>query len=290
MNTAETTVPLFNPEAVSHARRIVNWTFGTLTVAFAVGGAEPQAIITGLSWFLIDRALTQKSKPWKPTKKPRNPIRKAEWLAGISGFLLAVIVIKLHPLVGFLAAWGAAVGMRKLLSSPTFRGADDGLMPVVQPPVPPTVAPVAPPAPPAAVAVDAPSVKVEPALIVAARADIERLRNAATKLGEAEVISQVNAVAESLNATLTAIAEDEEKTASARTLLSVHLPAAADLTEDFAAAPKSARTTTLRNRFKQLIGSLSERSDALHERFVGREARKLDVKMEVLKKRLEEDY
>lgn len=285
MTTIETPFAGFNPDAVAHAKRISNWAFGGLTVVLALSGAEPQAILTGVSWFLFNRALSVKPRADNLTIKKRNPIKSAAVMTGLAAFLIVCIVLKMGPILGLLAAWGAGVGMSRLLRSPTFNAAQSTELQV------PPAAPVANPVPPAISTQQASAAApAEPAIIIAARAEVERLLAAAGKLNEAETFTRLTAVAVSLNATLDAIAQDEEKTASARTLLSVHLPAAADLTEDFASAPPSARTTELRERFKQLIGSLSERADALHERFVGREARKLDVKMEVLKKRLEEDY
>lgn len=292
MSTIESTLPVFNPEAIAHAKRICNWTFGGLTVVLALSGAEPQAVLTGVSWILVNRALSLKTAVNTTAFKKRNPIKSAAVLTGVAAFLLTALVLKLGPIIGLLAAFGAGVGMRKLLLSDVFRA---GTLSQLSPPPAPPKGTSVPPELVIVAAVPANgeatvAAAVEPAIIVAARAEIERLLAAAGKLKEVEMLRQLTGVADSLNQTLNAIAQDEEKTASARTLLSVHLPAAADLTEDFAKAPKSARTKELRERYKQLIGSLSERADSLHERFVGREARKLDVKMEVLKKRLEEDY
>ncbi len=286
-NTLETSHSDFNPDAILHAKRVSNWAFGGVTLVLALSGAQPAAILTGASWYLFNRALSVKAGFKRKSGKPRNPIKSASVMTGVAAFLIVGMVLKMGPIIGLLAAWGAAFGMRKLLSSETFQR--EGSAASV-PPAPPLTADRVSQTLASATASNETVSPIEPAIISAARADIDRLLNAAARLNDPETTARLLAIADSLNLTLSAIAQDDDKTASARTLLSVHLPAAADLTEDFANAPVSSRSAELADRFKQLVGSLSERSDALHERFVGREARKLDVKMEVLKKRLEEDY
>lgn len=119
-----------------------------------------------------------------------------------------------------------------------------------------------------------------------ARAQLERIETAGSKISSYRDRERVKSVVASAEAVLQEIEDDPRDLRRARKFLNVYLTGAVDVTERYAAAEGKGRTDELNENFSKLLTDMEHVFKEQHDKLLADDVMDLDVQMDVLRTRL----
>lgn len=119
-----------------------------------------------------------------------------------------------------------------------------------------------------------------------ARAQLERIETAGTKLSSYQDRQRVKSVVANAEAVLQEIEEDPRDLRRARKFLNVYMTGAVDVTERYAAAEAKGRGDELKDNFSKLLTDMEHVFKEQHDKLLQDDVLDLDVQMDVLRTRL----